>query len=430
MTAKTIKDYADEWEKLPWNLFQKELFRLQHRIYEASKKGDQSSTKKLQTLLLASKCAKYLAVKYLVQLSLKRKNFDVHFINSFTAEHHFLLVENLKNIKLSKKIKVNNTSIFGTLDKKTYAIITSLQNRCLQCLLKYALEPVYQACIYENYHKAQSKYSPLDIQKKILHECRSNISKDIKHIVTLNLMDCFTKVVHDKLMRVIILPNSAKLCLFSLLKARIVEKNCINLQFMDQDRELILPLLHEILLHRIEDVVNQKIDSKKIINGDRGIRYDKNLMLILESSDSITNIFNRIKYFLEERGLEFKQMEEKIFLFKEGFSFLDWHFFLKNKNNRIVAYPSKSNVKQFTNKVKNTLKSSKYKLIKRLEFVKRIYYNWCLYHQHCDMSYISASLWSIKNWSYKYLKKNSNMAKQERVYYIHMVFSKTKHFLV
>ena len=38
MTAKTIKDCADEWKNLPWKQFQKNLFRLQHRIFKAAKK--------------------------------------------------------------------------------------------------------------------------------------------------------------------------------------------------------------------------------------------------------------------------------------------------------------------------------------------------------------------------------------------------------
>jgi len=38
MTVKTIQVCADEWKTLPWKKFQKNLFRLQHRIFRAAKK--------------------------------------------------------------------------------------------------------------------------------------------------------------------------------------------------------------------------------------------------------------------------------------------------------------------------------------------------------------------------------------------------------
>jgi hypothetical protein len=38
MTVKTINVCADEWKALPWKKFQKNLFRLQPRIFKAAKK--------------------------------------------------------------------------------------------------------------------------------------------------------------------------------------------------------------------------------------------------------------------------------------------------------------------------------------------------------------------------------------------------------
>lgn len=41
-----------EWSDLPWKKFEKSLFKLQKRIYQASRRGDVTKVKRLQKLLI------------------------------------------------------------------------------------------------------------------------------------------------------------------------------------------------------------------------------------------------------------------------------------------------------------------------------------------------------------------------------------------
>lgn len=57
----------DEWSALPWKQFEVRVFKLQTRIYQASRRGDVKTVHRLQRLLMHSWAAKCLAVCRLTQ---------------------------------------------------------------------------------------------------------------------------------------------------------------------------------------------------------------------------------------------------------------------------------------------------------------------------------------------------------------------------
>ncbi len=56
-----------EWNALNWKKIQRNVFKLQKRIYQASLGGDIKSMRKLPKLLLKSHAAKLLAVRKVTQ---------------------------------------------------------------------------------------------------------------------------------------------------------------------------------------------------------------------------------------------------------------------------------------------------------------------------------------------------------------------------
>src|SRR2546423_4731353 len=55
------------WNDLPWRQFERQVFKLQKRIYRASQRGDMKTVHKLQRLLMNSWSAKCLAVRRVTQ---------------------------------------------------------------------------------------------------------------------------------------------------------------------------------------------------------------------------------------------------------------------------------------------------------------------------------------------------------------------------
>jgi N-terminal domain of reverse transcriptase len=57
----------DEWNALPWKRSERQVFKLQQRIYRAARRGDTQAVHKLQRLLLTSRAARTLAVRNVTQ---------------------------------------------------------------------------------------------------------------------------------------------------------------------------------------------------------------------------------------------------------------------------------------------------------------------------------------------------------------------------
>jgi retron-type reverse transcriptase len=63
----------ESWIEKPWKKFEIVVFGLQKRIYKASQEGNFRKVKKLQRLLLTCRSAKFLAVRHVTQLRIRRK---------------------------------------------------------------------------------------------------------------------------------------------------------------------------------------------------------------------------------------------------------------------------------------------------------------------------------------------------------------------
>ena len=68
---------AYEWRDLPWKQFERQVFKLQKRIYRASQRGDTRRVHQLQRLLVHSNSAKLLATRRVTQDNSGKKTADV-----------------------------------------------------------------------------------------------------------------------------------------------------------------------------------------------------------------------------------------------------------------------------------------------------------------------------------------------------------------
>src|SRR5262245_43131467 len=57
----------DDWSSIDWPLVERNVRRLQERIFRASQNGEQAQVKNLQKLLVRSRSAKLLAIRRVTQ---------------------------------------------------------------------------------------------------------------------------------------------------------------------------------------------------------------------------------------------------------------------------------------------------------------------------------------------------------------------------
>jgi RNA-directed DNA polymerase len=86
----------DGWKTINWKQVQRNVFKLQKRIYQASSRGDVKTTRRLQRLLTGSHSAKLLAVRRVTQDNRGKKTAGVDGVKSVTPAQRLTLAEKLK----------------------------------------------------------------------------------------------------------------------------------------------------------------------------------------------------------------------------------------------------------------------------------------------------------------------------------------------
>jgi RNA-directed DNA polymerase len=76
---------AYEWKTLPWREIERRVFKLQKRIYRASRRGDVRTVHRLQRLLMRSWASKCLAVRKVTQDNRGKKTAGVDGVVILTA---------------------------------------------------------------------------------------------------------------------------------------------------------------------------------------------------------------------------------------------------------------------------------------------------------------------------------------------------------
>ena len=83
------------WQDIPWRKIERAVFKLQQRIYRASRRGDVKTVHKLQRLLLKSWYAKLLATRRVTQDNRGRRTAGVDGVKSLTPPRRLRLAQTL-----------------------------------------------------------------------------------------------------------------------------------------------------------------------------------------------------------------------------------------------------------------------------------------------------------------------------------------------
>ena len=89
---------SEVWKTIPWKKFQRNVFRLQKRIYRARLRGDVRTVHNLQRLLLRSWSARLLAVRRVSQDNRGKRTAGVDGVASLTPKQRLLYAHRLRNL--------------------------------------------------------------------------------------------------------------------------------------------------------------------------------------------------------------------------------------------------------------------------------------------------------------------------------------------
>ncbi len=391
---------SESWKKLNWKQFQRNLLRLQTRVFKAVQAGDRRKAMSLQRLILKSKAARFLAIRQVTQLNAGKKTAGIDGKKSLTFKERFKLEELLKASSNDWKHQKLRSIPIPKKDGSTRMLkIPSMADRAWQCLAKYALEPAHEALFHSRSYGFRPGRSAHDAQKIIFTNLRSWVNGINKRVLELDIEKCFDRINHTTIMENLIAPKGIKSGIFRCLKAG------VNPEFPEQGTPqggVVSPLLANIALNGIEELHSYKLPNGKIVQPS--IRYADDMVIVLRPQDNATEILERISQFLATRGMKVSEKKTKVTASTDGFDFLGWHFRVQS-NGKFRCTPSVENFKKLRQKVKAIVNCSNYGATVKAEKLAPIVRGWRQYHRFCNMKGTKFSLWHINHRAFKVFNK-------------------------
>ena len=213
------KDYFRyEWKALPWKKFQRQVFKLQKRIYKAASRGDVKLVRKLQRLMRSSVAAKFLAVRRVTQDNRGKKTAGVDGVKSLNGKQRIELTEKL-NLSI-KPQPVRRVWIPKPGKKEMRPLgIPVMQDRAAQALLKLALEPEWEAYFEPNSYGFRPGRCTHDAIEAIF----KGIYRKPKVVLDADIMKCYDRINHKWLLDKLNMTGVMRRAVKGWLKAGVME---------------------------------------------------------------------------------------------------------------------------------------------------------------------------------------------------------------
>ena len=140
-----VTERATDWNSIKWKHANRVVTRLRQRIFKATRDGDLKRARSLQKLLMSSYSNIVLSVRRVTQLNSGKKTAGVDKLLVLTPSARGTLVDILTNLIPWKPLPVKRVYIRKSNGKQRPLGIPCVIDRCLQAIVKNALEPYWEA---------------------------------------------------------------------------------------------------------------------------------------------------------------------------------------------------------------------------------------------------------------------------------------------
>jgi RNA-directed DNA polymerase len=243
-----------EWRTIPWHKLERKVFKLQTRIFKASRRGDVKAVRRLQKTLMRSWSAKCLAVRRVTQDNQGKQTAGVDGIKSLNPAQRLELVNQMSlsgRAKPTRRVRIPKP---GRAAEKRPLGIPTIADRALQALVKLALEPQWEARFEPNSYGFRPGRGCHDAIEAIYN----GVVLKAKYVLDADISKCFDQINQEALL--------AKINTFPTLHRQL--KAWLKSGVMDQGQwfatsvgtpqgGVISPLLANIALHGMEERIKQ-----------------------------------------------------------------------------------------------------------------------------------------------------------------------------
>lgn len=327
-----------EWHAIDWRKLEVNVFKLQKRIYRASKCGDVKTVHRLQRLLLKSQSAALLAVRRVTQDNQGKHTAGVDGLASLTDEQRLELAEHIRQNPYETKVQPLRRVWIpkpGKTEKRPLGIPV-MEDRARQALIKLALEPEWEAKFEPNSYGFRPGRSCHDAIEAIYRQVRLVP----KWVLDADIAGCFDQISHEALLEKLGTFPKLRRVIRAWLKAGVLDDGeLFSTSAGTPQGGVISPLLANIALHGLEAAVRDASpktvylkDEKRYVDGRPAvIRYADDFVVLHRDRKVIDQAYEVIAQWLKRMGLEMKPSKTQIVHTLEehdgkvGFDFLGFH---------------------------------------------------------------------------------------------------------
>jgi RNA-directed DNA polymerase len=299
--------HIEDWKRLPWKKFQRNVFRLQKRIYQASRRDDRQRVHNLQRLLLRSWSARCLAVRQVTQDNRGKHTPGVDGVASLTPQQRLRLADRLRHLRLWIVQLIRRVYIPkpGNPTEQRGLGIPVMADRACQALVKLALEPEWEAKFEPNSYGFRPGRSTHDAIEAIFN----TICRKPKFVYDADIAKCFDRIAWKALLdKLNAIPLIQRL-VGDWLRAGILD----NGQWLFPEAGtpqggVISPLLANIALHGLETAVVAVSQRHRITV----IRYADDFVILCQDLETLKQAIAVAHTWLAGMGLEIKASKTRL----------------------------------------------------------------------------------------------------------------------
>jgi RNA-directed DNA polymerase len=317
---------TEDWNTLPWKDIQRNVFRLQRRIYRAARRGDVKRVHSLQRLLLCSWSARCLAVRRVTQDNRGKRTPGVDGVASLTPHQRMQMVAQLRNLATHTPAPLRRMYIPkpGKQERRGLAVPTML-DRALQTLVKLALEPEWEARFEPNSYGFRPGRSPHDAIEAVFNFIRLKP----KYVFDADITKCFDNISHDVILdRLHAIRPVARLARGWLKTGILDHGEYIFPEAGTAQGGPLSPLLANVALHGLETALCKAAPSKA---PPGVIRFADDFVILHHDLETLKRLVGVAQEWLAGIGLELNHEKTRITHTLEphegmvGFDFLGFH---------------------------------------------------------------------------------------------------------
>ena len=394
--AKTLATASEAtrhraWPTIDWNADRRIVRNLRHRIYRASREGNHRKVRSLQRLMLKCRANRETSIRQVTQVNAGRDTPGIDKVIVKTPEARTRLMVELSTYEPWKARPVRRVYIPKANGKLRPLGIPTILDRCMQAVVKNALEPEWEARFEPCSYGFRPGRSCHDAIQRIY--CIVNPRHRKHWVVDADITGAFDNIQHQTIQDAL---NRfpAKGLVKEWLKAGLLEKERFERTEMGTPQGgVISPLLMNIALHGMEAAVGisyrKNGEGKKTVRGQRAlVRYADDFVIFTETEEDAYTARQDMAEWLQERGLTLSDEKTKVCHMREGFDFLGFNIrhypdASTKTGFKLFIKPSKKSVQNFTHRLKQEWKAlaghNVDTVVKRLTPILR---GWAAYYRH------------------------------------------------